>query len=185
MLHHSVSYDCNGLWHLLCFWLLACSICFSWIQTLPSFGKENLLFSTHLSRYMTAYGLTMCRVNPLMPVWSSLSEHCHTITTSDPLCFSVWKEDSGKYYTWRSFGPEDQRTQELWVDMSDIRHGQVRVHGILSNSYKQAVVSLTHKKYMHPSYFLCELFIKIPFLAVCQCMELCTHKLSLTSFEVA
>ncbi|KAM9843054.1 plexin domain-containing protein 1-like [Aulostomus maculatus] len=48
-------------------------------------------------------------------------------------------EDSGKYYTWRSFGPEDQRTQELWVDMNDARHGQVRVHGILSNSYKQAV----------------------------------------------
>ncbi|XP_026181116.1 plexin domain-containing protein 1-like [Mastacembelus armatus] len=48
-------------------------------------------------------------------------------------------EDSGKYYTWRSFGPEDQRTHELWVDMSDVRHGQVRVHGVLSNSYKQAV----------------------------------------------
>nr|XP_046272519.1 plexin domain-containing protein 1-like isoform X2 [Scatophagus argus] len=48
-------------------------------------------------------------------------------------------EDSGKYYTWRSFGPEDQRTQELWVDMTDVRHGHVRVHGILSNSYKQAV----------------------------------------------
>ncbi|XP_069004581.1 plexin domain-containing protein 1-like [Embiotoca jacksoni] len=48
-------------------------------------------------------------------------------------------EDSGKYYTWRSFGPEDQRTRDLWVDMSDVRHGQVRVHGILSNSYKQAV----------------------------------------------
>ncbi|KAM7371654.1 hypothetical protein PAMP_008872 [Pampus punctatissimus] len=49
-------------------------------------------------------------------------------------------EDSGKYYTTRSFGPEDQHTQELWVDMSDIRHGQVRVHGMLSNSYKQAVM---------------------------------------------
>ncbi|XP_042361448.1 plexin domain-containing protein 1-like [Plectropomus leopardus] len=48
-------------------------------------------------------------------------------------------EDSGKYYTWRSFGPKDPRTEELWVDMSDVRHGQVRVHGILSNSYKQAV----------------------------------------------
>ncbi|XP_068606506.1 plexin domain-containing protein 1-like [Brachionichthys hirsutus] len=48
-------------------------------------------------------------------------------------------EDSGKYYTWRSFGPADQATQELWVDMNDVRHGQVRVHGILSNSYKQAV----------------------------------------------
>ncbi|CAK6961203.1 plexin domain-containing protein 1-like [Scomber scombrus] len=48
-------------------------------------------------------------------------------------------EDSRKYYTWRSFGPEDHRTQELWVDMSDIRHGQVRVHVILSNTYQQAV----------------------------------------------
>ncbi|KAK2893548.1 plexin domain-containing protein 1-like isoform X2 [Channa argus] len=48
-------------------------------------------------------------------------------------------EDFSKYYTWRSFSSEDQRTQQLWVDMSDVRHGQVRVHGILSNSYKQAV----------------------------------------------
>uniref|UniRef100_A0A673A4G5 Plexin domain containing 1 n=1 Tax=Sphaeramia orbicularis TaxID=375764 RepID=A0A673A4G5_9TELE len=47
-------------------------------------------------------------------------------------------EDSGKYYTWRSYGPEDQRTKELWVDMSNLRHGQVRVHGILSNTHKQA-----------------------------------------------
>lgn len=47
-------------------------------------------------------------------------------------------EDSSKYYTWRSYGPEDQRTKELWVDMSDVRHGQVRVHGILSNTHKQA-----------------------------------------------
>ncbi|XP_061761436.1 plexin domain-containing protein 1-like isoform X1 [Nerophis ophidion] len=47
-------------------------------------------------------------------------------------------EDPGKYYTWRRFGPEDQRTRELWVDMSDLGHGQVRVHGILSNAYQQA-----------------------------------------------
>ncbi|XP_071765409.2 plexin domain-containing protein 1-like isoform X1 [Centroberyx gerrardi] len=47
-------------------------------------------------------------------------------------------EDSGRYYTWRSFGPEDQRTHELWVDMSDLQHGQVRVHGILSNTHRQA-----------------------------------------------
>ncbi|XP_061701375.1 plexin domain-containing protein 1-like isoform X3 [Syngnathoides biaculeatus] len=47
-------------------------------------------------------------------------------------------EDRGKYYTWRRLGPEDQRTRELWVDMSDPGHGQVRVHGILSNSYQQA-----------------------------------------------
>lgn len=71
----------------------------------------------------------------------TLCEHSHTITTSDPLCFSLWKEDSGKYYTWHSFGPGDQRTKELWVDMSDVQHAHVRVHGILSNSYKQAAVS--------------------------------------------
>lgn len=60
------------------------------------------------------------------------------------LWFSVfisWKEDSAKYYTWRSFGPGDPRTQELWVDMTDLRRADVRVHGILSNSYKQASVS--------------------------------------------
>lgn len=47
-------------------------------------------------------------------------------------------EDLEKYYTWRSFGPKDQRTRDLWVDMTDLRHGQVRVHGILSNAHKQA-----------------------------------------------
>ncbi|XP_029912870.1 plexin domain-containing protein 1-like [Myripristis murdjan] len=47
-------------------------------------------------------------------------------------------EDSGRYYTWRSFGSEDQRTQELWIDMGDLQHGQVRVHGILSNTHRQA-----------------------------------------------
>ncbi|XP_077411689.1 plexin domain-containing protein 1-like [Vanacampus margaritifer] len=47
-------------------------------------------------------------------------------------------EDAGKYYTWRRLGPADRRTRDLWVDMSDVGHGQVRVHGILSNSYQQA-----------------------------------------------
>lgn len=92
---------------------------------------------------MTACDLTICRVNPQC-LYDTRFEHSHIITTSDPLCFSVWKEDSGKYYTWRSFGPEDKRTQELWVDMNDAQQSQVRVHGILSNSYKQAVVSRTH-----------------------------------------
>uniref|UniRef100_A0A1A8I8S5 Plexin domain containing 1 n=2 Tax=Nothobranchius kuhntae TaxID=321403 RepID=A0A1A8I8S5_NOTKU len=47
--------------------------------------------------------------------------------------------DSNKYYTWRGFGPKDWRTQDLWFDMTDVQHGQVRVHNILSNSYQQAV----------------------------------------------
>uniref|UniRef100_A0A8C8FQM9 Plexin domain containing 1 n=2 Tax=Oncorhynchus tshawytscha TaxID=74940 RepID=A0A8C8FQM9_ONCTS len=47
-------------------------------------------------------------------------------------------EDAGKYYSWRSFGPDDQRTDELWVDLNDLGHGQVRMHGILSNTHRQA-----------------------------------------------
>ncbi|XP_014059505.1 plexin domain-containing protein 1 [Salmo salar] len=47
-------------------------------------------------------------------------------------------EDAGRYYSWRSFGPDDQRTDELWVDLNDLEHGQVRMHGILSNTHRQA-----------------------------------------------
>ncbi|KAL4659281.1 plexin domain-containing protein 1 [Arapaima gigas] len=47
-------------------------------------------------------------------------------------------EDSRRYYTWRSFGPPDRTTEELWVDLSDPRLSQVRMHGILSNTYRQA-----------------------------------------------
>ncbi|KAM9462531.1 plexin domain-containing protein 1 isoform 2-T2 [Clarias gariepinus] len=47
-------------------------------------------------------------------------------------------EDSQKYYSWRSFGPGDERTQELWVDLNSVQEGQVRVHGILSNTHRQA-----------------------------------------------
>lgn len=47
-------------------------------------------------------------------------------------------EDSGRYYSWRSFGQEDSRTRELWVDMSDPNRAEVRMHGILSNTHRQA-----------------------------------------------
>ncbi|XP_020340255.1 plexin domain-containing protein 1 isoform X3 [Oncorhynchus kisutch] len=47
-------------------------------------------------------------------------------------------EDAGRYYSWRSFGPDDPRTDELWVDLNDLGHGQVRMHGILSNTHRQA-----------------------------------------------
>ncbi|KAL2078614.1 hypothetical protein ACEWY4_026299 [Coilia grayii] len=47
-------------------------------------------------------------------------------------------EDSQKYYSWQSFGPADSRTEELWTDLSAIQQSQVRVHGILSNTHRQA-----------------------------------------------
>ena len=53
------------------------------------------------------------------------------------------KEDSRNYYTQRSFGPDDRRAGAFWVDMDDLQHGQVRMHGLLSNTHKQAAVSET------------------------------------------
>ncbi|XP_071766147.1 plexin domain-containing protein 1-like isoform X1 [Centroberyx gerrardi] len=47
-------------------------------------------------------------------------------------------EDSQRYYRWQSFGPSDRRTEDLWVDLSTLQQGQVRIHGILSNTHRQA-----------------------------------------------
>ncbi|KAK2876637.1 hypothetical protein Q8A67_020733 [Cirrhinus molitorella] len=47
-------------------------------------------------------------------------------------------EDSQRYYSWRSFGPGDKRTQDLWVDLNSMHQGPVRVHTILSNTHRQA-----------------------------------------------
>ncbi|XP_041937832.1 plexin domain-containing protein 1 isoform X1 [Alosa sapidissima] len=47
-------------------------------------------------------------------------------------------EDSQKYYSWQSFGPADRHMQELWTDLNAIQQSQVRVHGILSNTHRQA-----------------------------------------------
>ncbi|XP_061665789.1 plexin domain-containing protein 1 isoform X2 [Syngnathoides biaculeatus] len=47
-------------------------------------------------------------------------------------------EDSKRYYSWQSFGPDDRRTQDLWVDLNSLHKSQVRIHGILSNAHRQA-----------------------------------------------
>ncbi|TSK14612.1 Plexin domain-containing protein 1 [Bagarius yarrelli] len=62
-------------------------------------------------------------------------------------------EDAQKYYSWRSFGPEDRQTQELWVDLNSVQEGQLRVHGILSNTHRQAAIThrmLTATQYIAP-----------------------------------
>ncbi|CAL8304998.1 unnamed protein product [Lota lota] len=45
---------------------------------------------------------------------------------------------SQRYYLWQSWGPEDHRTEELWEDLSTLDQGQVRIHGILSTTHRQA-----------------------------------------------
>ncbi|XP_041830335.1 plexin domain-containing protein 1-like [Melanotaenia boesemani] len=47
-------------------------------------------------------------------------------------------EDSQKYYRWQSFGPTDRKTGSLWVDLNNLHRSPVRIHGILSNTHRQA-----------------------------------------------
>ncbi|KAM9774269.1 plexin domain-containing protein 1 [Syngnathus typhle] len=47
-------------------------------------------------------------------------------------------EDSQRYYSWQSFGPDDRRTRDLWVDLDSLHKSQVRIHGILSNAHQKA-----------------------------------------------
>uniref|UniRef100_A0A8C4H0K3 PSI domain-containing protein n=1 Tax=Dicentrarchus labrax TaxID=13489 RepID=A0A8C4H0K3_DICLA len=47
-------------------------------------------------------------------------------------------EDSQRYYRWQSFGPADRRTDDLWVDLNTLHKSQVQIHGILSNTHRQA-----------------------------------------------
>ncbi|XP_069560715.1 plexin domain-containing protein 1-like [Brachyistius frenatus] len=47
-------------------------------------------------------------------------------------------EDSQRYYRWLSFGPTDRQTDNLWVDLNNLHKSQVRIHGILSNTHRQA-----------------------------------------------
>ncbi|XP_051928621.1 plexin domain-containing protein 1 isoform X2 [Hippocampus zosterae] len=48
--------------------------------------------------------------------------------------------DSQRYYSWQSFGPDDGRTQDLWVDLDSFHKSQVRIHGILSNAHQKAAM---------------------------------------------
>ncbi|XP_037547157.1 plexin domain-containing protein 1-like [Nematolebias whitei] len=47
-------------------------------------------------------------------------------------------EDSQKYYNWQSFGPTDRKIESLWVELDHRYKSQVRIHGILSNTHRQA-----------------------------------------------
>uniref|UniRef100_A0A8D0GKQ7 Plexin domain containing 1 n=1 Tax=Sphenodon punctatus TaxID=8508 RepID=A0A8D0GKQ7_SPHPU len=62
-------------------------------------------------------------------------------------------EDNHNYYVSRIYGPGEARTKELWVDEVEANQGQVKVHGILSNTHRQAsrvILSFDFPFYGHP-----------------------------------
>nr|XP_060636764.1 plexin domain-containing protein 1 [Anolis sagrei ordinatus] len=47
-------------------------------------------------------------------------------------------EDNHNYYISRIYGPGEMRAKELWVEIAEANRSQVKVHGILSNTHRQA-----------------------------------------------
>ncbi|XP_030076909.1 plexin domain-containing protein 1 isoform X2 [Microcaecilia unicolor] len=47
-------------------------------------------------------------------------------------------EDNHSYYISRIYGASEDRAKELWLDIDEMKKTQVKVHGILSNTHRQA-----------------------------------------------
>uniref|UniRef100_G1N0Z1 Plexin domain containing 1 n=1 Tax=Meleagris gallopavo TaxID=9103 RepID=G1N0Z1_MELGA len=70
----------------------------------------------------------------MVPVcFASLLSYTVLILSLSPL-----QEDNHSYYVSRTYGPGAARRQGLWVDMAAADSSHVKVHGILSNTHRQA-----------------------------------------------
>ncbi|KAJ6666790.1 hypothetical protein lerEdw1_020515 [Lerista edwardsae] len=52
--------------------------------------------------------------------------------------FSPQEDTDHNYYTSRTFGPLDPTSRDLWVNIDRMEKDVVKIHGILSNSHRQA-----------------------------------------------
>uniref|UniRef100_A0A8C3QI85 Plexin domain containing 1 n=1 Tax=Cyanoderma ruficeps TaxID=181631 RepID=A0A8C3QI85_9PASS len=78
-------------------------------------------------------------------------EDNHTCPCPCPLCVS--QEDNHSYYVSRVLAPAEARRRGLWVDLAAAGGSRVKIHGILSNTHRQAsriVLSFDFPFYGHP-----------------------------------
>lgn len=55
---------------------------------------------------------------------------------------SLPQEDTDHdYYSSKTYGPLDQMSKDLWVNIDHMDKDKVKIHGILSNTHRQAAVS--------------------------------------------
>lgn len=82
-----------------------------------------------------------------------LTETVFNVRHSPPM-----QEDTDhNYYISRIYGPTDSASRDLWVNIDQMEKDKVKIHGILSNTHRQAAVSslicnvssLHHEKSVH------------------------------------
>ncbi|XP_042616505.1 plexin domain-containing protein 2-like isoform X1 [Cyprinus carpio] len=50
----------------------------------------------------------------------------------------IMEDTDHNYYTSKTFGPSDPMSKELWVNIDQMEKDNVKIHGILSNTHRQA-----------------------------------------------
>uniref|UniRef100_A0AAR2LG90 PSI domain-containing protein n=1 Tax=Pygocentrus nattereri TaxID=42514 RepID=A0AAR2LG90_PYGNA len=69
------------------------------------------------------------------PYSAELSREAHSV----PSVFLSLQEDTDhNYYTSKTYGPNDPMSKELWVNIDQMDKEKVKIHGILSNTHRQA-----------------------------------------------
>ncbi|MGH0166304.1 UNVERIFIED_CONTAM: hypothetical protein FKN15_057005 [Acipenser sinensis] len=57
------------------------------------------------------------------------------------------KDTDHNYYISKTFGPSDSTSKELWVNIDQMDKDKVKIHGILSNTHRQAAVPYQDGRY--------------------------------------
>ncbi|KAK3567476.1 hypothetical protein QTP86_019977, partial [Hemibagrus guttatus] len=52
--------------------------------------------------------------------------------------YQITEDTDHSYYTSRTYGPNDPMSKELWVNIDQMDKEKVKIHGILSNTHRQA-----------------------------------------------
>lgn len=55
--------------------------------------------------------------------------------------FILQEDIDHNYYTSKTYGPSDPMSKGLWVNIDQMDKDKVKIHGILSNTHRQAAVS--------------------------------------------
>lgn len=66
---------------------------------------------------------------------------CIVCVLDVPYFLSLQEDTDHNYYISRIYGPSDSASRDLWVNIDQMEKDKVKIHGILSNTHRQAAVS--------------------------------------------
>lgn len=103
------------------------------------------LYSLHFVQYNKGTNFTDRLKESDSFLWA-LFTFLFTIFQTHPMYYLIFffilQEDTDhNYYTSKTYGPSDPMSKDLWVNIDQMDKDKVKIHGILSNTHRQAAVS--------------------------------------------